>query len=28
VLLKAIVMYETMIGWGEEITAPTPTPAS
>jgi hypothetical protein len=28
VLLKAIVMYETMMGWGEEISSPTPTPAS
>ncbi len=27
-LLKAIEMYETMMGWGEEITAPAPTPAS
>ena len=24
VLLKAIEMYETMMGWGEEITAATP----
>ena len=24
VLLKAIELYETMMGWGEEITAPTP----
>jgi len=27
-LLKAIEMYETMMGWGEEITAPAPPPAS
>jgi hypothetical protein len=27
-LLKAIEMYEMMMGWGEEITAPAPPPAS